>query len=243
MSDLLRDCNSGSVKTDPKTFRDTWCARCSRKECDLAMFAQSDPMAVRNATWHDKFFGTPEADLTLPKFAQIARLDFPNLLQKAMRLEVSERRGDWSVPEIPVLDGQVLSAPQATTAHVDDAVRVLAGRTPRSAPPPPPLEEDDVAEGEDIEEEDIEEPEPLPVPPVHIPKKVPPQPAGRNTADPGEVMIGGALAPATQQRGRPSAESDPWAPAPKAAVTVVKSGAKIQFGTGGQVKVTDGKTR
>ena len=246
MGDFLRECNSGDLKVDPKSFRDTWCTRCSQKGCDLAGFAKSDPMAVRNATWRERFFNTPEADLTLPKFAQIARLDFPNLLQKAMKLEISERRGDWSVPEIPVLDGVIQPASRDMTGHVDDAVQKLAGKFNRVTQDPSPPVPDEPEEDEDDEpeedDEDLEkEPEPAPQPLAHIPKKVPPQPAGRNTSDPGEVMIGGGAAPAgLDQRGRPAPEKDPWAPPPKAAVTIVKAGAKIQFGAEGKGRVVDG---
>ena len=232
MGDLLRECNSGDLKTDPKTFRDTWCARCSRQECDLARYAKNDPMAHRNATWRERFFGAPEADLTIPKFARIAKLDFPNLLQKAMKLEVSERRGDWSVPEIPVLDGRVVSAPDTTTRHVDEAVRRLG-----SASGCNPLVEDE-PEVEDPVEDDEPEDDPLVENPApRLPIKVEPRPTGRNTPDPGEVLLGG---PAPVQRGRPVTETDPWTPPPKPVVTVVKAGAKIQFGTGGKGKVVDG---
>lgn len=242
MSDFLRDCNSGALKTDPKTFRDTWCVRCSRPECDLAGFAKSDPMAIRNATWRERFFGTAKADLSIPKFARIASTDFPNLLQKAMKLEISERRGDWSVPEIPVLDGRVTPVPRDTTAHVDDAVQKLAGTTGRVWTPPE-YPDETMAEDESETVEEVEAVEESP-PPSHqpAPRVVQPQPATRNTPDPGEVVVGGGqVAPAAQQRPRPPAENDPWAPPPKPKVTVVKSGAKIQFGSGGKATVVDDK--
>lgn len=238
MADLLRECNAGELQTDPKTFRDTWCVRCSRPECNLAGFAKSDPMAARNATWRERFFSTPGADLRLPKYAQIARLDFPNLLQKAMKLEVSERRGDWSVPEIPVLDGVIQRAPPDTTSQVDDARRkLLAGKGVLLDPQPPEAEEDEEDEEEVIaDDEEAEEPAPEPKVPLPPVGKVLPQPVGRNTPDPGEVMLGGGPVPPSG-RPRPAPEADPWAPPPKPSVTIVKSGAKIQFGVGGQAKV------
>lgn len=240
MPDFLRECNTGDLKIDPKTFMETWCARCHRPECSLAAFAKTDPMAQRNATWRERFFGAVEADLSIPKYAQIAKLDFPNLLQKAMRLEISERRGDWSVPEIPVMDGRVLVAPADTTHQVEDAVRKLTGASSRNTLPlqmDPDLPDDPE---DDEPEEDLEEPEQedVPEPLSPLPRKPPPsQPAGRNTVDPGEVMIGGGPAPAQVQRDRPAQEKDPWAPPPKASVVVVKPGAKVQFGVEGKGKV------
>jgi hypothetical protein len=194
-------------------------------------------MAIRNATWQEKFFNTPEANLSIPKFAEIAHLDFPNLLQKAMKLEVSARRGDWSVPEIPVLDGVIQPASSITTGHVDDAVQKLTGKLGKVSLDSSPDEPDE------LDEDSYDEPdEPDETPEVSVPftRKVLPQPSERNTVDPGEIMIGGAPAPAVDQRGRPGPENDPWAPPAKAAVTIVKSGVKIQFGAGGKVKVTDG---
>lgn len=248
MADFLRECNTGDLKIDPKTFQETWCARCRRPECDLAVYAKIDPMAQRNATWRQRFFGAPQADLTIPKFAQIAQLDFPNLLQKAMKLEISERRGDWSVPEIPVLDGRIVPAPLDTTSHVDAAVRKLSRRgDPFALDKPEEPESDELESGEpEFEEPEPPEPEPEIVPPKVLPPRPPAgvvqQPARRNTPDPGEVMIGGGPAPTPTptHRGAPSAESDPWAPPAKPAVTVVKSGAKIQFGVDGKGKVVDG---
>lgn len=229
MGDLLHECNTGELKIDPKTFKETWCARCHRPECDLAVFAKMDPMAHRNATWRERFFGTPQADLTIPRFAQIAQRDFPSLLQKAMRLEISSRRGahDWTVPEIPVLDGQVVVAPSSTTSHVDEAVKKLVHR----APEPEPQEEPD--------ESEVEEPSPPPPPPPPIPRAPPPpRPVQRNTPDPGEVMLGGGGSPAPAPSSKPK-PTNSWAPPPKPTVTIVKTGAKIQFGADGKGKVVD----
>lgn len=243
MPDFLRDCNSGELKIDNKTFTDTWCAKCRRPDCDLAVLAKIDPMAQRNATWREKFFGAVEADLSIPKFAQIARTDFPNMLQKAMKLEISARRGDWSVPEIPVLDGRVQAATRDTTAQVEAAARQLSGKgSVLALDDVQDPEEPDGAlpiydNPEDVEPEDVE-PE---APPAPAPRKAqPPQPSGRNTLDPGEVMIGGGPAPATTPRGRPVPELDPWAAPPKPSVVIVSPGARVQFGTDNKGKVTNG---
>lgn len=237
MPDSLRDCNTGPLKIDNKTFTETWCAKCRRPDCDLAVLAKIDPMAQRNATWRGKFFEATEADLSIPKFALIARTDFPNLIQKAMKLEISARRGDWSVPEIPVLDGRVQAATLDTTAQVVEAARQLSGKGAVQAPTNldevPESEEDP----EDPPEEDLQD-EPVEPPPPAPRKAQPPQPSGRNTFDPGEVLIGGG--PVATTRDRPVLELDPWAAPPKPSVVVVSPGARVQFGAKEPSKGTNG---
>ena len=267
MGEFLRECNSGEMKTDPKAFQQVWCVRCSRKDCVLAGFAKNDPLAIRNATWRERLFNADQADLRIPKFARISTLDFPNLLQKAMKLEISERRGDWSVPDVshiipdvPILDGVSRKADPATSSHVDEAVRRLAEATGK---PPPglfgdeeefPAKEDDLAAevqalaGEDFdtplpeetyEDESSQGVQAPPPPPAPFPQKSqkPFQPSMRNVPDQGGVMLGGAPAPKSQAV--PTIEEDPWAPPTRPQEVVVKPGARIQFGAGGQGKVVD----
>ena len=241
MSDFLSECNSGDLRIDPKTFRETWCVRCSRPECSLAGFAKNDPMAIRNATWRERFFGNNAADLSVPEFARINALDFPNMLQKAMKLEISARRGDWSVPdldlphsgiEMPITDGRSVRASPDTTTQVDEAVRRL--RTPPDEGPEAqeqfPAEDDPEPEAKD----DL--PSAKSEPPLQetfsagpLKKSSPaPRPTAGNTPDRGEVMIGGA--PATSSREPPRPEADPWAPPPKPKHRVVAVGATITLG-------------
>ena len=163
MGDYLRDCNSGTFKIDDRTFHDTWCVRCSKKDCDLAGFIKNDPMAVRQATWREKFFNPVQADTRIPKFARIAEKDFPDLLRKAVKLEISERRGDWSVPEIPetvipnvpIMDGISRQADKDSADTVDQAVRKLAES--HGKPPPGVLgvEIEEVPEPEDVDEREM----------------------------------------------------------------------------------------
>lgn len=269
MADFLRDCNTGDLKTDPKTFTQTWCVRCSRKECSLAGFAKDDLLAQRNATWRERFFGEGrEADISLPKFAQIHNMDFPNLLQKAMKLEISERRGDWSVPDIPapltflppkpkeietdvpIEDGVKRAAQEEQANAFDEARRKLSQRNVRSEEIFPASEEPDCLLGEDLPADENEPPmdnddsepmteavaSPLPVPQHPKSQKVI-RPSRGNVPDRGEVMLGGA--PAPRQTNKPVPETDPWAPPSPPKNTVIKSGARIQFGAGGTIKKVD----
>lgn len=250
MADHLRECNSGDLKTDAKTFQQTWCARCSQPDCDLAKFAKTDLMAIRNATWRERYFGTNRADLGIPKFARINKLDFPNLLNKAIKLEISERRGDWSVPDVPVLDGVLRQAGHDQGDAVNEAVRRLSKRGRLDEETDPDEAAPTESEGEDHVPEEPEPP--LPENPSEKPAVTeadPPQqtelpssqkpvrPVKGNVEDRGEVMLGGA--PAAVERGKPAAEADPWAAPARPKTTVVKAGAKIQFGKGGTMKVDE----
>ncbi len=233
MSDFLSECNSGDLRIDPKTFRETWCVRCSRPECVLAGFAKNDPMAVRNATWRERFFGDNAADLSVPEFARINALDFPNMLQKAMKLEISAQRGDWSVPEVPITDGRLIRAAPDTTDQVDEAVRQL--RSPTDSEEPKEQEQFLADEGREPEAGDDPPPAKSEPPQPETfsagpPKKAPPttRPAAGNTPDQGEVMIGGDPVPVERESAKP--EVDPWAPPPKPKHQVVEVGATITLG-------------
>jgi hypothetical protein len=248
MADFLLQCNSGDLKTDPKTFQETWCVRCSQVNCSLAGYAKEDLMAVRNATWRQKFFGAPQADLRIPEFAQIAKLDFPNLVEKAVKLEISERRGDWSVPDvnIPVLDGVIRPASPDTNEQVDEAVRKLMGQ--REAPPVLDEEETFPVEEQKMEPdpastyvEQVTSPPSAPtdtVPPRPQKSEQPFMPASTNVPSQEGIMLGGAPRPKTASPAPPE-ETDPWAAPAKPKVRVIKPGTRIQFGSDGSGKVVD----
>lgn len=262
MADYLRECNSGDIKTDAKTFMQTWCVRCSRKECSLAGFAKNDLLAIRNATWRERFFGEGrEADTTIPKFAQIAGLDFPNMIQKAMKLEISERRGDWSVPdvptfidpqpkeveaEVPIEDGVLRQAEEERVASFDEAFRKLSERKSESEEQEPaPEDPEQNAPGDRPSEENEPPRAPKKAEPLDPPAPAPQHPKAQKAVRPnrgnvpnkGEVMLGGAPAPKNVTKPKP--EADPWAPPPAAKHKIVKSGARIQFGSEGNIKKVD----
>jgi len=239
MGNYLSDCNSGKLRIDPKSFQQTWCVRCSRPDCDFAQFARDDPMAIRQATWRERYFGDNQADLDVPAFARIAAIDFPDLMRKAVRLEISERRGDWSVPEIEITDGRVVQASPDTTDQVDEAVRRLGQKEEQekflTISEEPLLEDGDIHPGENetpFIEEEMEVSGTSTHPPEnkgsHHPPSRAPRPTARNVPDRGEVMLGGAPVPI--KRSLPTKEHDPWASPPKPKHVVVKAGATIILG-------------
>jgi len=236
MSDFLATCNSGKIRVSPNEFRQVWCARCSQPKCSLAEFAATDPMAHRQATWRQEFFGKPQANLSIPKYAQIAGLDFKDLLNKAVRLEISQKRGDWSVPEIDITDGRVVQAPDETVKQIDEAVRQLNQNRPEDVSA---LEDDDAGNPGDLSvdepEPPVEEPQPqqevaAPAAPVGKVPASPPKPmtapSTGNTPDRGEIMLGGAPRPVDRLK----PPENPWAPKPKPKYTIVEPGATIVLG-------------
>lgn len=231
MTDFLRECNTGDIATDPKSFQEVWCARCRRRECDLARWRQ-DRFSARVAHQPERFFNPQSADLAVPRFAQIATTDFPSLLQKALRLEVASRRNDWSIPEIPILDGRTVLADESTTRHVDDAVRQL---TRGRGPEPEPLEENDPEpEPEPDIGPELESPLPPSTPAPAHPKPPVVPPTKPNIVQPSEQMIDGSPPPPKAQQ----PTDDPWAPKAQDTAVKVKPGAKIRFGLTG-VKVDE----
>jgi hypothetical protein len=156
-----------------------------------------------------------------------------------MQQEIVNRKGDWVVPEIPILDGHQEIAQHQTTSAVDRAIQSLAGTRGREIDLPEPKQDLDEfirgAQQHMTEEEpsfdacagDVTEPSGDQ--PVKVSKRVrpPSTPQMGNTPAPrGGIIIGDGSRP-TQ---RTSEVPDPWAPK-KPVGRVVKPGAQIQFGT------------
>lgn len=224
MNDFLEAClddiSGPGGDRDYRAFQETFCARCRNPQCVHAKWAK-DRFSARVSTQVDRFFNPNRAEQGDPRYAQIT--DFQNLLREALRLEVSARKGDWSVPEIPITDGLSEVAHENTTNAVDTAVRNLARAKGGEEPDLPDPAEAFVEEAEALLEESPKPP-PNPTPPMSPlrPASAPPKPG--NTAPREGIMIGGGPAP------KPPAPppGDPWAPKP--VVQYVKPGAVIQMG-------------
>ena len=138
MGDFLEGCNDQRIPTNE--FMDLFCKRCRNRDCVHAGWAV-DRFSTRIATQEERMFNPERADPKLPKYAQIIAADFRDMLAQAMALEVSEKRGDWEIPEIPVLDG-VEEAVKMSAALQEPApkgtVAAPQARPPAQAPPTPP---------------------------------------------------------------------------------------------------------
>jgi len=129
--DMWEECYSGAYTEafSPETFRDKFCAECNQVECINAGFSRKSRWARRMDTQVDRLLDNPKfADLEDPVFREIRKVDFPSAVREALRIHVSEKRGDWSVPS----EGEVSSAAAS-----------LVGLAPPTAfqPPSPPTPE------------------------------------------------------------------------------------------------------
>jgi hypothetical protein len=219
MDDFLQDCMTDLGVQEHRDFQTTFCVRCRNPQCLHAKWA-TDKFGERVATQLDRYFNPIQADISDPQYQGLE--DFISKLREGKIQVESDRRGDWTVPEIPVTDGVSNKTESEQTSSVDDAAQQLSRvRGGEDLNLPDPLE----AEVEAYANEP-EPPAPEPVAPEPPPAQEPPASVG-NTEVPNEGMMvgGGAVPPARVQE-----KVDPWATPKKSTTKVVKPGAKIKMG-------------
>jgi hypothetical protein len=129
MRDFWGECFDPRAEMPAKTFERTFCRVCMNPGCERSA-ATGLSWSRRMATQTERLFTNPSfADPDDPRFREIRKIDFPSAVQEAMRLEISDRRGDWSVPTAE--DAQRLAASMAAKSPPP-------GRTSAPAPAPPP---------------------------------------------------------------------------------------------------------
>lgn len=226
--DWLRECNDQNVAIPD--FTNIFCARCRNSECTRAGYAGSMWMD-RMSTQVERLLSNPQfADLSLPLYAQINALDFPDAMRQALRIEIANKRKDWEMPPEDI--------------DPIEAMKELAGHKPVAATPPKHdgLEITVLTEGGD-------DPTPVVAPlkpseplrsDVTDTSKQPVLLTRTNTAFPvGGVMIDGSQPPTRKDKPAVAAPSvDPWA-APAPVENVVPIGAKIRLG----LAVSDAATK
>jgi hypothetical protein len=229
MSDLLEEClaDLGQQEKNYQAFQETFCQHCRNPQCVHAKWAQ-DKFGARVSKQVERVFNPVRIDpKSVPKYAILP--DFVSMVQEAMRLEIADRRGDWEIPDVPIVDGRPQVAQPSVTSAVDDAVRRLAyvkGKEDPNLPDPEQAaREGFVQETQAMMQtvvppapESKEESETLsPVPPPIPPGKAPGM--GNIPVPPGGIML---------KVSKPSTPPvDPWTPVEK--VPIVPSGAKIQL--------------
>ena len=131
--DYLEECNDQRISI--VEFKQIFCNRCRNTDCVNAGWSGSI-WKGRMDTQVQALLEDPKfADLSNPKYAQIREADFPSLLHKAMRLEISDRKADWEpVPEIDISNGKDEIANTATTSTVDEAIKKMAAIQGKPAP-------------------------------------------------------------------------------------------------------------
>ena len=258
---LLTYCNDQGM--NPQDFMRMFCRRCRNYECVNAAFA-GGLFDARVATQAERLLENPTfADPDDPKYADVRVIFFKDMIQEAMRLEVSDQRGDWTVPDMPdipsfdVADGQDIVAPDSTTSSVDKAVKALARNSGKPEPNLPDPKEGKIAEFRKetqrlMEEEDIPIVPPPPPEPTKQPDVAPATMEGRIRPDaasihasnipmpPGGMMLDGEAVPARPKETPDHPVIASWGGPKKD--RVVPIGAKIQMGGGGmaaQVKKSE----
>lgn len=247
-ANCLEDLKSQGERLTVKELRQTYCARCKNPQCGHAEFANT-VWDQRILTQQDRLLDNPNfADPNDPRYDFIRKIEWQNMVREAIRLNVSERRGDWSVPDVrPALFVPVPETPDEsqtkTTDMVDEAVKSLAAARGKEGPSLPTPVEDESQELGVLEEPNVQEvtstlvdpPVPIvrPQPSPNLPKAVP---AIRNTRVPrGGVMVDGAERPLvdlqpTQHAKHPTQpQQDAWA-VPKH--KVIKPGATVSLSSG-----------
>lgn len=221
MTDELKGCmdSTKELNKDGKLtvsdFQSIFCVKCRRKECVHAKGWQ-DQFYSRVSTQPERFFNPKLANPNDPKYSNLA--DFVNMVQEAMRIEIADKRNDWEIPEIPIIDGVIQPSDQTATAIVEEAVRNLSKSNgiilPFAEEKPSEVVVAPIVEKQQPETKP-EAPAPISMPNQSFPKQ------GNTQMPPHGIILGGGDAIIESPQ-----KPDPWA-LPKEKGAVVKPGAKI----------------
>lgn len=220
--DWLRECNDQNVP--PQEFHQIFCVRCRNPDCTRAGYAGS-LWADRIGTQVERLLDNPQfADLSLPQYAQINALDFPDALRQALRIEIANKRKDWTLPEDLTPEQAMQELAATATAKPEPKTKAAALAVT--------LDEEISSEPDSPDEIEDATPDVAPAPVLTKPNQ--PVLLNRtNTAFPvGGVMLDGSRPTQTAQPAKPATPPlvvDPWA-APTPVENVVAVGAKIRLG-------------
>lgn len=97
--DLTEQCLSEIGGNNTESFlRNNFCSRCQNKECSKSEFSNS-LWENRVRTQEYRFFENPNiADPDDPKFENIRKLEFTDLLDNALMREVVNKNNNWVIP-------------------------------------------------------------------------------------------------------------------------------------------------
>lgn len=231
--DLLDGCNDQNVPV--AEFTAMFCSRCRQPACKRAGWSQ-DKFSRRVALQETRLLNPLAADLTQPKFALLAQQDFADMLEHAIRLDLSAQRNDWEIPEIMIRDGVPVQEPKARRDAIDEASRKLRFRADDFVSMDDVPDEIDAGTGASSEddsfdpydEQALSEDIAL-VKPISL-GTAPFQPIARNVPNAGAqgIMLDGGPTPVTTKK-EPPIDFDPWAPPPPKVVTV-PLGARVKMG-------------
>ena len=209
--DWLQECNEQGVPM--QEFGQIFCVRCRNPECMRAGYAGS-LWADRMGTQVERLLENPKyADLSMPQYAKINAMDFPDALRQALKIEIARRRGDWEVPE-DLTEEQAMAELATLTAKEPAKPATQAASLAVTLV-------DEVGEPYTPEV-----PVPVSTAPTPAPVARPPVPTVPLNRPNTPFPVGGVVLPGAGAR---TAPADPWAvPAP--VENVVSIGAKIRLG-------------
>ena len=127
--DLWLDCYDGNQRKmiSPEDFRKNFCEACMNAGC-VNSKGVGTSWVKRIATQEERLLINPNfADMNDPRWGGLAGNDFKNMIQEALAIEISTRRGDWSIPtqeEIGRAAAEVVGFIPAPPAKLVDEVAV-----------------------------------------------------------------------------------------------------------------------
>lgn len=98
--DMFKECYAGEHRQNlsPENFKHMFCRVCRNPGCVNSAVGKGLWMQ-RMENQADRLLNNPVfGDPNDPKFQHLADQDFKDMVQKAMALEVSARKGDWEIP-------------------------------------------------------------------------------------------------------------------------------------------------
>lgn len=135
MADFWHECFDPAMQVPPKEFERTFCRVCRNQKCERSA-GSKDKWVNRMATQVDRLLANPKfADPDDPRYQDIRATDFPSALREAMRLEISDRKNDWTVPseeDARALAVKMTAQPGRPAAEPEPPVE-----------PPQPVEDDE----------------------------------------------------------------------------------------------------
>jgi hypothetical protein len=157
MPDLWNECFNPSMNTSPNDFERMFCRQCRNPTCDRSA-GSGLRWLKRILTQEDRLLNNPKfADPNDPHFREIRSVDFPSALKEAMKIEISDRRGDWTIPT--EADAMQLAAEMRSTplSHIatPPVPLVAPAPSPPVQSPTPVVEDDDEAVGRILRRMDI----------------------------------------------------------------------------------------
>ena len=132
MKDLLAGCMESVADRgdglDLSSFQELFCKHCRNPDCQRARWSQ-DQFSARVKHQEERLL---QPDRVSPESLGISLPpNFIDMVQEAMKLEISDRNGDWEpVTEFSITDGKDEQASKDTNLAVDAAVRQLSQDAP-----------------------------------------------------------------------------------------------------------------